>query len=163
MLRISEGKTEEAWQDLLACHRLGHFVSCGGTIIEGLVGVAIDNIAFRADLVFLERAKPNGAQIRGYLADLQKLSAHPPLADKVDLAERFMLLETVFMMDRRGVKYLRGLGRLGNVVLGAAIQESVDWDPALKNANKWYDRLVLAMRIKDRPQRLARMEEVAQE
>src|SRR5262249_20345284 len=26
MLRLKEGKTEEAWQDLLACHRLGRLV-----------------------------------------------------------------------------------------------------------------------------------------
>src|SRR5262249_19678162 len=36
MLRASEGKTDEAWQDLLACHRLGRHLSHGCTLIEGL-------------------------------------------------------------------------------------------------------------------------------
>src|SRR5262249_29554759 len=34
MLRVSEGKVDEAWQDLLACHRLGRLIARGGALIE---------------------------------------------------------------------------------------------------------------------------------
>src|SRR5438067_3435981 len=50
MLRAGEGKFDDAWADLLACHRLGRLVGRGGTLIEGLVGVAVDQIAANADL-----------------------------------------------------------------------------------------------------------------
>ena len=40
MLRLGEGRTDEAWQDLLACHRLGRLVGRGGTGIESFVGIA---------------------------------------------------------------------------------------------------------------------------
>src|SRR5260370_534837 len=36
MLRVSEGKVDEAWQDLLACHRLGPLIARGCTLIEML-------------------------------------------------------------------------------------------------------------------------------
>ena len=56
MLRVAAGKFDEAWQDLLACHRLGRLVARGGTLIEELVGIAIDVIASNADLAYLEHA-----------------------------------------------------------------------------------------------------------
>src|SRR5207247_1529236 len=45
MLRISEGKFDDVWKDLLACHRLGRLVGRGGTLIEALVGISIDAVA----------------------------------------------------------------------------------------------------------------------
>src|SRR5205085_899358 len=57
MLHLAEGRVDAAWQDLLACHRLGRLVARGGTLIEALVGLAIDAIAVKADLAFLEGAK----------------------------------------------------------------------------------------------------------
>jgi hypothetical protein len=152
MLRTSEGKTNEAWQDLLACHRLGRLLSKGGTTIEVLVGLAIDNLAFRADLAFIEHTKPSARQVQSYLADLRKLPPHVPPADKVDLCERFEMLEVVMVVDRRG-----------SDLVGDDVLRDIDWDPALKNANKWYDRTVSAMRIPDRAQRKMRMTELEKE
>jgi hypothetical protein len=167
MLRLAEGKVEGAWQDLVACHRLGRLVSHGGTLIEGLVGIAIDNIAFRADLAFLERARPDAKSICGYLADLQKLPPLAPIADKVDLTERFAFLDVVMLVDRDGIKYLEALSggnaTGGQEILGNAVLQGIDWDPALKNANKWYDRLALAMRVKDRARRQVRLNDLEKE
>jgi lysophospholipase L1-like esterase len=77
MLRIEEGNYTEAWQDLLACHRLGSFVGQGGTLIENLVGIAIDSLACAGDVVFLDRAKLDSKQLMACLDDVQKL---PPLS-----------------------------------------------------------------------------------
>ena len=41
MLRLNEGDREGAWEDILACHRLGRLTSRGATLIESLVGIAI--------------------------------------------------------------------------------------------------------------------------
>src|SRR6185437_2389098 len=45
MRALAEGRFDDAWQDLLACHRLGRHVARGATLIEALVGIAIDSIA----------------------------------------------------------------------------------------------------------------------
>jgi hypothetical protein len=50
MLRVAEGKVDEALQDLLASHRLGRLVARGATLIELLVGLAIDQITNKADV-----------------------------------------------------------------------------------------------------------------
>jgi hypothetical protein len=160
MLRTAQGDTAGAWQDLLACHRLGRHVAKGGSLIEFLVGVAIDQVAFRADLAFLEHAKLDGRQIASCLHDLQKLQPVPALADKVDVTERFILLEAVMIVDRRGLGYVEALagGPAGNVnaAMFGEVPAGVDWDPTLKTINSWYDRLVAAMREKDRGTRQAK-------
>src|SRR5258708_6422439 len=93
MLRVAQGKTDEAWQDLLACHRLGRLVARGATMIEMLVGIAIEQIANTSDIVFLDHAKLPSPQILVCRQDLEKLPPMPALADKIDLGERFMLLD----------------------------------------------------------------------
>lgn len=155
MLRAGQGDLDGAWQDLLACHRLGRLLARGGTLIEGLVGIAINAIAVRADLAFLGRTRLSAKQIQNCLDDLQKLPPMPAMADKVDLAERFMFLELVTMIDRGGIQCLNVLGGGRGIPndLADRFLENIDWDPALKNGNRWYDRLVAAMRLKDRAAR----------
>src|SRR5262249_49650080 len=100
MLHLAQGRPDEAWQDLLACHRLGRLVGRGGTLIEGLVGIPIESIASAADLVFLDKAKLTEKQLQDCLRDLQKLPPLPELAGKFDLSERFVFLDIVMRMER---------------------------------------------------------------
>src|SRR5262249_15808975 len=41
MSRVGEGDFDAAWQDLLACQRLGRVIGQSGTLIESLVGIAL--------------------------------------------------------------------------------------------------------------------------
>jgi hypothetical protein len=163
MLRVSEGAVDEAWQDLLACHRLGRLVGRGGTLIEGLVGIAIDAIACRADLAFLERARPDADRLARYQRDLQSLPPFPAAADKVDLGERFMFLDSVMMLDRHGINYLEGLAdgkpRKQDPAVERAMQ-NMNWDPTMRNGNRWYDRLAAAMREPDRATRQKKLDQI---
>jgi hypothetical protein len=170
MLRIGQGNYDDAWQDLLACHRLGRLVMRGGTLIEALVGIAIDSVAARADLVFLDRAKLRAQQVKSCLRDLHKLPPLAEIADKMSPTDRFMLLETVMMVDRYGIKHLEYIGAVtisrppkNPGPLPKRILEGIDWDPALRNANRWYDRLVAAMREKDRGSRKVKLDQIEME
>src|SRR5205085_8040486 len=79
MLRTAEGKYDEAWQDLLACHRLGRLVARGGTIIEALVGIAVDQVAATADIAFLAHAKVDAKRLHLCRKDLEALPPLPPV------------------------------------------------------------------------------------
>ncbi len=157
MLRLGEGKPEAAWRDLRACHRLGRLVGRGATLIEGLVGVALDAIAAKADQTLLADPKVSAKQLRQCLADLEKLPPMPPMADKVNLGERFMFLDCVMMLCRGGIQHLEGLagGAIPRKLDPKArrILEAIDWDPALRNGNRLYDRMAAAMRARDRQTR----------
>ena len=167
MLRVEEKKYDEAWQDLLACHRLGRLVGRGGTLIEGLVGVALDNIASKADVGFLQAAKLDAKQYKKCLADLQALPPMPKMADKMNLTERFWFLEAIMIIDREGVDYLESMAGGSNGdkslftgILGKVFFAQIQWDPALRNCNKVYDRMYAAMSMKDRGMREKEMKQI---
>jgi hypothetical protein len=166
MLRLGEGKYDEAWQDLLACHRLGRLIARGATLIEGLVGIAIDQIATNADLAYVERAGLNAQQIRDRLKDLQILPPMPPAADKIDLGERTLYLDSLQLVRRGGPSVLEGLA--GGKAMKPSANETkamamIDWEPALRGGNRWYDRLAAALRLKDRAEREKALDQIEED
>jgi len=159
-LRMKQGKFDDAWQDIMAVHRLGRLLTRGATLIESLVGVAIGAIASNATLGYLDQAKLTPKQALAHLKELRDLPPGRPMADKLDLAERFMGLESLQMIRRNGLGTLGGLEREpGDLPSGKPTPEelkaleSMDWTPALKAMNTWYDRMGAAMRMKDRAAR----------
>jgi hypothetical protein len=160
LLRAGEGRFEDAWQDLLACHRLGRLVGHGPTNSDLLLGIAIDAIASKADVAFLERVDRKAKQIQNCLSELQKLPPMPPAADKVDLGERFIALDAVMWLDRSGVEASKAeVGKL----LTKLFQPTPDYEPALRSINRWYNRMVKAMRAKDRETRHKQLEQIGDE
>ena len=67
MWHLGEGRADEAWQDLLAVHRIGRLTAQGQTLVEQLVGIAIDGIARERTLALLgpwpahRRSRPDHA------------------------------------------------------------------------------------------------------
>jgi hypothetical protein len=162
MLRVAEGRVDEAWQDLLACHRLGRLTARGGTLIELLVGLAINQVARKASITFLDHAKLTQKQVLACLEDLRKLPAMPTVADKVDLGARFVTLDTIMLVARHGMPVLEDLasGRSrprGNEFRARLFTRSINWDPALRNANRSFDRYASGLRIADRAVRAREM------
>lgn len=151
MLRAGSGDPAAAWQDLMACHRLARHVGRGGTLIEGLVAIAVDAVTCRADVGLLAAPNLDPKFLRACLADLRAL---PPVVDfprTLDQGERFMTLDAVMNLHRHGpagadgglgANLLRGLGGAG-----------IDWDPAFKLANRTYDRMVAAAKLPTRAER----------
>jgi hypothetical protein len=161
LLHVGEGDPERAWQDLLACHRLGRLVGRGGTMIELLVGVAIDSVAATADLAFLERAKLDARSIEHCLGDLQKLPALPALADRVTLAERFILLEVVTTFEEASKEEKKAFfGALYGQSIGTVAAQAIDWDAAFNNANRLCDDIATALRIPNHDLRQKELERI---
>jgi hypothetical protein len=156
MLRVGRGELDGAWADLLGAHRLGRLVGRGGCLIEALAGVGIEAVAARGVPAFIDRAGADAARLARCAGDLRELPPPPDVAGKVDLAERYNLLDVVMMIDRRGLGFLRGLGGKPDEPdpLADALIDGVDWDPALRAINRWYDRLAATLRERDRTTRV---------
>jgi hypothetical protein len=169
MLRLGEKRYDDAWEDLLACHRLSRLVGRGGTLIEGLVGIAIDSVAGRADLAFLDAGQLDAKRLKKCRADLQGLPSMPLMADKLNHTERFVFLETVMIMDREGIPYLETIAgggekqNLWDKMLAKIAFSNIQWDPALRNCNKLYDRMYSAMSHKERGMRQKKMDEIEED
>jgi RNA polymerase sigma factor (sigma-70 family) len=172
MLHAGQARFDEAWQDVLACNRLGRLIARGADHDEFLLGAAINQAAGNAALALLDRANPTAQQARAWLRDLQRLPPMPPVADKVDLGVRFTFLNTVMLARRSPVKTLRlieileGRPRLPRGTADPeppqALIDALDWDALLRTGNDWHNRMVMALRVKgraDREQQLKRIEE----
>jgi hypothetical protein len=159
MLKTHAGKFDDAWQDLLAIHRLARLIGQGGTLIESLVCMACDQVADAADLAYLERADLSARQVSDRLNDLRKLPPLPSVADKVNLGERFTYLDNLQLIRRHGLGVLNSLsgGKMPDKPDADEEQAlaAIDWEPALRDGNHWFDRMVASVRAPTRGEREA--------
>jgi hypothetical protein len=159
MNKVKLGRLDDAWQDLLACHRLARLIARGGSLIEVLVGIAIDALAIRVDVSYLSHAELSQEGSITCLRNLNELQPMPLVADEMERWERFMLLDIMMQVIRHGTPALENLSRSSddppdyNKFTARLFSQSVNWDPALRNANLWYDRCASWARISDRRER----------
>jgi hypothetical protein len=149
MLRLGEGEVDAAWGDLLACHRLARLAGQDPTLIGALVCIAIDGIACSGDAQLIHHGNLTADQARRILADLESLDEPPPMAGKIDTAERYMFADSVCTISG-GQVTLSDFAGVGQSDQQASwVQQFVagllvDWDVVLRMGNSWYDRMVEA-------------------
>jgi hypothetical protein len=161
MLRLNEGKVEEAWDDLLTCHRLVRLVGQGPTEIDATVAQSRDGTACDGDQAFLQHTLLTAAQVAEMRDDLDRLPPMPKMADTFDIAERFAYLNDVSDSSRHGAASLAGFDRAaelenlrGSKELKDTIKRlihysagtAIDWDLILRMGNAWFDRIADAYR-----------------
>jgi hypothetical protein len=126
MLKVGNGANERAWQDLLACHRLGRLMGSGRSMIGGLVGIAIEGVACRGELAFLACSKPNIERIKSCMRELRELPCARTLIEYFDLGERFVFLDMIMVADRQGVESLEIVMPLLDVTIPAGQTKGSD-------------------------------------
>lgn len=154
MWELAEGSQVDAWRDLMMIHRLGRLVGQGPTLIEYLVGVAIESMAINGELRFLSETKPSAKMLAMYRKQLDRLPSRAAVADKIDTGERSMFLDVAHRMARgqMGLQEIANGGgdnSLLEKLAEGAIFQTVDWDVLLKSSNKWYDRIADVSRKPD--------------
>lgn len=166
MLRLKRGEADEAWADVLACHRLARLIPQGPTLIECLVGIAIEGAAAHADAAIAHHGGLSAEQARRLAEQLRRLPPMPKMVDKIRTGERFMFLDAVSMMARRGTAEIRLLtgsgGDTSGLVAGLANWAgawAINWEEPLRMGNAWFDRFVEAF---GKPTRAERDAAIAQ-
>ncbi|GAI85805.1 unnamed protein product, partial [marine sediment metagenome] len=162
MLKLDSGDIEGAQADLLAVHRLARLVGQGPTVIERLVGMALESTACRGDNGLATSGRLKASQAQAYLCDLQALAVLPGIIETMDKCERFALLDNTRSIYRTGYKdEFLALFEMNPVITrlfeaetkidlskidkekAAQIPEMpVDWNEILRRINSWQDRVV---------------------
>ncbi|MBI1313359.1 hypothetical protein GC176_18865 [bacterium] len=163
MLHLGERRYEDAWQDLLTTHRLGRQIGRGPTLIEQLVGIAIESIAIEGERTWLEIVQPGVKRIARIREQLNSLPAMSKMMDAIDTTERILFVDSVVRLARNQMKAddLTDLGMQLDAfpaVLRQTIGVSVDWNGVLRRGNSQYDEIVAAMRIGNRTDRNAALQ-----
>jgi hypothetical protein len=158
MHHLEEGRTQKAWNDLIVVRKFSRLVAQGPTLIEGIVGIKIENRAHASMLALIEHSKPDAEQVEKYIAQLDqidKLYATSHMEDKINIGERAMYLDAVHRIAQ-GSMNAAELGDLTDGRFRSALRKfapnlvdwNIDWDVVLRNGNKTYDRLVKIMQFK---------------
>jgi hypothetical protein len=155
MYSIGEGKLEDAKQDLLACHRLARLACQGPTLVDGLVGIAIDGIACNGDIILAQSGKLSSSEAVSYLLELKKLPPLGGMAEKLDKSERLISLDCTQMLAINGLKSFFQLmdpvlPKKENPLkelLEANMPSGIEWDEIMRSQNGWYDRVAEIERI----------------
>ncbi len=145
MLKLDSGDIDGAKAELLAVHRLARLVGQGPTLIDRLLGMAVESEACRGDNGLATSGRLSSSQAQTYLATLQGLTALPSVAESIDKCERFSGLAGVMLCHREGFEALLGL-MVGTKTKKheQVAQNQFDWNEVLRIVNSWYDRLVEA-------------------
>jgi hypothetical protein len=161
MLRLNEKQYQAAWDDLMACRRLGRLVGQGPLLVEALVGYAIEGLAVSGQMKFLAEAELTAEEWATLQRDVASLPPRAPLADKIDRGERFGGLDLILAVARQGPKALTGVtpGNLDNPLTGILLR-GIDWNVPLATLNEWMDRFVAAFKIESPKERALAMETV---
>lgn len=156
---IGTGDIDGAIAHSIALHRIGRISMRGGTLVEGLVGIAVDNIGCGVDQAILLHGEPTTSQLESLAAGLGKLPKGASLGLKIHQCERFMFLDTTITIAKKGPGALTvlddltgsaatGNDALENIVYGLA-GPLIKWDDVLKRANSWYDRIYGVTQIEE--------------
>ena len=155
MLRLNDGKVDNAWSDLLACHRLARLLGQGPTMVEAVTAVSVDGIALTGDQGLLQHAKLTASQAERMRNDLAELPPMPSMANRINLNERFIYLDSALTIPRdrhfSPAANLKGIETFGGGTKGMVQpfldnlgNTEIDWDVVLRTGNTWYDRIVAA-------------------
>jgi hypothetical protein len=149
MLRAAEKDIAGAWNDTFACRRLGRLVGQGPTLVDGLVGRGVENIAFATECQLLACSTLAPGEWGGIRRRLDELAQPLPLDDRLHIADRFAVLESICSVAQHGIRAVEmdDDGFVGGSIDSAAT--SADWNIVLRIANQWMDRLVEVARMED--------------
>jgi hypothetical protein len=145
MWHLGEGRPEEAWRNLLANYRLARFLGHGDTLVEQLVGVAIEGVTNRCTLAILSHGNLTPELTERIHSDLAALGPVADPAHAFQTGERFFSLDTIIRFSQ---------GEMSNADLGFDLPDFLrrggfDWNHLLRYLNTFYDRILAVYELPD--------------
>jgi hypothetical protein len=165
MWHLGEGRPLEAWEDLLAVHRLARLLAQDGrTLVEQLVAIAISGVACDRTVTLLHHGKLTPEQARQVQRDLAALGPFRGMAASIGQCERLMGIDAVLHIASRKAPVAALTGGGGDELPSHLISViSIDWNHVLREMNRRYDKLEAAARLATWEDRSAAMEQLDQE
>jgi hypothetical protein len=166
MTRLHEGRINDAWEDLLASHRLARLAGQSPAAVDSLKADTIEMGSLYYDRTLLHYVKLSAAQRARILGDLSQLSSLPNIADKCDLGQRYECLSWALRSMHDGLGSLKEtlayeadfafveIQRAAKTTLELIGTGKTDWNVVLRTINSCFDDLVRAQRLPKWPARI---------
>ena len=148
-LAIAEKRFEDAWTDILNCHRLGRMQAKGPTVIDYLVGIAITSIASDLHVRFVRTAKPSVEKLLEMRDEYRELPEFPHPADQIEITERTMVLDLYSSLEHGDYEVFESAVNVSIDPADRVALSLVNWNLARAHGMEAYDELRELMKIKD--------------
>jgi hypothetical protein len=146
MQSVAEGRIDDAWRDLLVCHRLARLLARKAFLVDGLVARSLEQRACDGDVALVHHAHQPSER----LAQLQRELLHLP---NLPSAERFLFGERLFCLD-----WLRRVAAGDSAALNLSIgllhedlaknarekllaDRRIDWEVVFRTFNSRFDEV----------------------
>ena len=160
MFKLHRGQIDDAWADLMACHRLGRLIALKGTWIEFLVGTALESMARTTDLVYFDYAKLTPKQLRACRDDLEKLPPMNTFAEVCNGSERLLMLDTATLLIQRGmIQAMQATPITVNPQQVAAYQQ-LKRETLIEELSTWFDRAAAVSQLPTYAKQLAEIDRI---
>jgi hypothetical protein len=170
MHALAEERLEDAGRDILAVLQLGERLGQGYLIVETMIGIAIQQHANQAACQWLSHPQLTAQLLDNFKAGLVTIPAPRSPVQAFDLGERFTALDISREVQRQGIAGLTAITGVRrdrsfgldpvpiNLLLSLA-----DWNEVFRLQNDRFDRLVEILKIENRRQRRAAMDDFRQQ
>lgn len=139
--RIGTGDIDGAIDDVITCNRLGRRAESHGTLIERLVGIAVEGIAAAVGVAAVRESQPTEEQLQRLVRELSALPPRPDM-DRCWLTERYLTLDSLQTMAVGG-ESLAGLFSVWDDIdefrPPFAEYVSLDWNIIMRRVNAQFD------------------------
>jgi hypothetical protein len=145
MFKLGKEDVAGAWSDLMVVHRLGRLVGRGPSIIELLVGFAVEQSAISGEMQVLARTTDAG-QLERFNTDLESLAARATVKEKIDFGERVMFLDWLTkvangIVDRAEIDAIVSPEQAFEDAPVDFILANLDWYETLRRFNNFYSQV----------------------
>ncbi len=142
MNHLGENRPKEAANDLLIIHKLARQIGHRGTLIEGLVGIAIESIALKGDAHLAQHPKFSAKQLKDYTQKVQSLSSVSDMKESLNLFERCVCLDAIQHIALTDDDELaKSILEIDQVFPKQMRNLLFDWNLILKTFNSYFDEL----------------------
>lgn len=135
MHRLGEGRTADAWEDVLTLHRMARQVMHQPFLIGRLSGLAIESLATHSGSAVATYGNLSSEQARSMRADLINLPPLEGVDEALNFGERLMILDCMMMLSR---------GSPVGPDNAQVLHNAIDLNQLLRRANSAYDRCAIA-------------------
>jgi len=152
MLCAGRGQVEDAWRDVLTCHRLARLVAQGPLLVHRVNGGIIEENSLDATIGLVGHARLGATHLKLMRSDRDQLSRLPSYAEKIDTGERYGYLDIMTRMPRKrlGLMVYVDPRMRSNILMrfsGKLCLWAADWDVVLRRSNDIFDRAVAIARL----------------
>jgi hypothetical protein len=161
MWHLGEGRTEEAWHDLLAVCRLARLVGTGERrILASFIAIAMDYSAMRATQSLLGQGDLTVEFARRVRGDLVSLPSCTSMADSLDCIERIFFLDVAIKLAAGEIDESDPFFHGSNLPILALHYTNIDWNIVLLRGNHWFDRVARAAALPIRGSRQKALDKI---